>query len=250
MPKPQIISQPPSGNSGNTQANQHHNLTPSVSTSSTSGHQAYLAADLRREKSSSSFTPATVISGPIPPLPKRNHLPSLTTRDSNASLREREYSQSLARRPPSRDPSGGSANSSYNPYSSLSPNSIPSHSPNSASHYAPDSGSPSSPTMSLTSSFSPSISSHMSTQSTSTLATHNTPRGSVSSVRHPEISNPVITHIPNSIPPSARSSLYSSVDEHNSSQATRTGKPTPEFHFDRPTDDAVIEQMFNDLIVS
>lgn len=270
MPKPkapQVTYMPPNGNStgsNNGSTNNHHiSLSSSISSASLSSNHTY-NSDLRREKSSSSFKPLPVISGPIPPLPQRQHHQSLAARDSSASLRDREYRDlsGSARRPPSRDPSGGSTashTSKFNPYTIVvSPNgsitdgsntiSVTSQHP-SAFYNHQDNLSPHSPPLSVTSSLSPSSTSHMSTQSTSTAATHNTPRGSVSSSRSHEISNPIIQ--PFSIPgsPSARSSLYSTIDD-NHGTSTRTGKSNAEFHLERPTDDAVIEQMFNDLIVS
>lgn len=86
----------------------------------------------------------------------------------------------------------------------------------------------------------------MSTQSASTAATHITPRGSVSSARSHEVPASTINqHISYPINPSVRSSLYSTAEE--GTGATKPSKPS-EFHLERPADDAVIEQMFNDLI--
>lgn len=251
MPKPkppQITYVPPNGSSGN-------NLTPTMSNASLASNHTY-NGDLRRDKSSSSFTPAPVISGPIPPLPKQRHH-HLTSRDSSASLRDREYRDvSGSRRPPTRDPSGGS--SQFNPYTIVVPpnsgittdhSNISAPIPISSSYSHQDNLSPLSPTMSIASSLSPSSVSHMSTQSTSTSATHNTPRGSVSSSRSHEISHPIIQHHPIPVSPSTRSSLYTQADDSQSLSTTRTGRSTAEFYLERPTDDSVIEQMFNDLIV-
>lgn len=255
MPKPhqpQIVHLPPSGNNVSN-ANAYSSPSTSVSSNSAASQSSYLVADLRREQSSNSFTPATVISGPIPPLPKRNH--HQPGRDSPASLREREYSGS-GRRAPSREPSGGSLNSNssgFSPYTVnlTSSGGLSSPNQNGISHYNHhDTFTPHSPPLSLTSSISPSSTSRMSTQSTSTAATHNTPRGSVSSARSHEISSPMIQHFSNSGSSVVRSSLYSTIDDHNSHSSNRSGKTAMEFHLERPTDDKIIEQMFNDLIVS
>ncbi len=225
---------PPNNGSSN-------NLTPAVSTTSTVN-----ISDLKREKSTSSsgFTPTPVISGPIPPLPQRTHhqqQQKLSTKSSASNLRDR--------RPPSREASGGSTHShKFNPFNTDSSNvksTISSPIPNFSEF---SSASPQSPTFSVSSTFSPTSTSHMSTQSASTAATHITPRGSVSSARSHEVPASTINqHISYPINPSVRSSLYSTAEE--GTGATKPSKPS-EFHLERPADDAVIEQMFNDLIVS
>lgn len=225
-------------------AGSSNNLAPTISTASTVN-----IGDLKREKSttSSGFTPAPVISGPIPPLPQRTHHQQQQSRLSNKS----SASNLRDRRPPSREASGGSTHShKFNPFASESTivkTTISSPIQN-LSEFS--SVSPQSPTPSTSSTFSPTSTSHMSTQSVSTAATHITPRGSVSSSRSHEISAPTHNqHISYPITPSVRSSLYSTIEEGTSTTTLKNSKPS-EFHLERPTDDSVIEQMFNDLIVS
>lgn len=242
MPKSKSTQSPllPHGDN----ASPHINLTPSISSAYIAVHQPHLATDLRRDKSSSSFTPAPVISGPIPPLPKRNHNHTPVPHDTSANLREREYYAGSARRPSSRETSGGSTTpSSSGMYPlNLTPPGM-SHSPTSNGKALNESYSPQSPTSSVGSSLSPSSASHFSSRSASTAATHVTPKGSSSNLRS-EISNPILQHSPNSNAPPLPT-MYSIGDDH---KAGKSGATT-EFHLERPSDDRVIEQMFNDLIV-
>lgn len=226
-------------------ANPHLSLTPSISSASVAVHQPHLAADLRRDKSSSSFTPAPVISGPIPPLPKRNHNHTQIPHDTSANLRDREYYAGSARRPPSRETSGGSTTPSTSvmyPLNLTPPGMSYSPTPNGKS--LNESYSPQSPTSSVGSSLSPSSASHFSSRSASTATTHITPKGSSSNLRS-EISNPILQHSPNSNAPPLPT-MYSIGDDH---KGGKNGSAA-DFHLERPSDDRVIEQMFNDLIVS
>lgn len=210
-PKPTPAYVPPSRSD--------HALTPSVSSASVYSH----AADLRRDSSASPFTPPPSISGPIPPLPPQRYQnqPSRET-----SFRDREYREA-PRRPSLRD-SPGSTPPQHNPYVSTSQ-------PGSYSNLPSGHSTPPIPSNSLPRTSS--NASHMSIKSTSSAGSMH--RGSLASIR----TNDPLPPLPHQSP-SSRSSLYS-VDDVASSKSSKS-----EFHLERPTDDAVIEQMFNDLIVS
>lgn len=212
-----------------------NNLTPTLSTSSN-----HTMIDLRRDKSSTAFTPAPAISGPIPPLPKRhphtqNQQQTLSTKTSSSSL----TGQTGSGRRPSRETSGGSGK--FHP-PTLDPKYLKSN------ISAPiqgtlESTAPNSPTPSMRS-FSPTSSTLSSISSSAT-----PPRGSVSSAssKSHEISGPMLKASTNNST-SVRSSIYSTMDDNQSLAASKNSKST-EFYLERPTDEAEIEQMFNDLIV-
>lgn len=218
MPKPkqQQQQQPPPLPSKNNDTNA---LAPSISNAS-SIFSHHSAADLRRETSASSFTPAPSISRPIPPLPQRQH----------QHQSSREY----------RDPRRPSASSSL-----ISPTSAKLTSSISDSfHSIAGQSSPTSASLPRA----VSSASHVSAKSNSSAGSYSIPhRGSIASMR----TNDPLPLLPNqthSSSPSLRSSMYSVPDD--SLTLTRTNKSTADFSLERPTDDSVIEEMFHDLIVS
>ena len=245
MPKPNYG--PPHNSTQNTDPNA---LTPSISTASTASHFSHHVADLRRENSSSSFTPTPSISGPIPPLPPRQyHQPPRETynrdqyRESTASSRRPSLRDSHASTITSPTATKYSSHASLN--NSLPENSLLSNSPQ------PNPGSSSGHSTPTSSTVLPRVlssASHMSMKSNSSAGSYSIPhRGSVASIR----TNDPLPPLPNQhTAPSIRSSLYSVIDDGHSLSSTRTNKSTAEFSLERPTDDAIIEQMFNDLIVS
>lgn len=223
MPKPKSSSAytPPSKT--------QHTSNPSISSLASFSH----ASDLRRDSSASPFTPAPSISGPIPALPQRHH--HQPSREN--SLRDRD-------RDPTRQPS---TSSQYNPYTSLPTSHSISESQNTTSippslQMSNNIGSSNVPVMSPIPRSSSSAS-HMSIKSTSSGGSFR--RGSFASIR----TNDPLPPLPNQ-PTSMRSSLYSVSDDSHNLSSTKSDKSATKFTLERPADDAIVEQMFNDLIVS
>lgn len=191
---------------------QSHSLKSQLSRSSTASSEA--SQDFRRD-ASNVFTPTPSISGPIPPLPNR----------TQPASRENSH-----RRP-------STSSSKFNAFS-FSPSSK-----NAEAHKSVASTIPNNNTSNNSGYASPipRSSSSGSARSANSIASFH--RGSMASIRTNDTLAPVQSQA------LQRSSIYSMNDDTHSLSTTKS-KSASEFHLERPADDSVIDQMFEDLIVS